>query len=72
MQHYMFVLNIFVFLLKVYHTVSKIVKIIYNLFCIDMLGSFVWVCVFCWFRWFQTVSLIDNIKCNMSGTVCKY
>jgi len=47
MQHYMFVLNIFVFLLKVYHTVSKIVKIIYNLFCIDMLGSFVWVCVFC-------------------------
>jgi len=42
----MLVLNIFVFLLKVYHTVSKIVKIIYNLFCFDMLGSFVWVSVF--------------------------
>jgi hypothetical protein len=60
----------FVVLFKAYHIISQVVKIMCNLFCIELLSVIyicvcvcvcVWVCVFLsWFWWFQTISVIYN------------
>jgi hypothetical protein len=63
----MFVVNIFVFLLQVYLTVSKIVKITYNLLCIDTPGLCGYMC-FLDFIDFK-ISVRDDSKHNIWGLV---